>query len=73
VRGPGYHDLDLSGFKSFQPTDKIGLEFRAEAFNLFNQVQFGMPNMVLTSGQFGVISSQSNTPREIQAAMKILW
>jgi len=73
VRGPGTHDIDLSGFKDFKPTEHLTMQFRAEAFNLLNQVVFGLPNMNLTSGQFGVISSQSNTPREIQAALKILW
>ena len=73
VRAPGYHDIDFSAFKNFQPTERMTIEFRAEAFNLLNQVQFGKPNMALSSHQFGVISSQSNTPRQIQAALKILW
>ncbi len=73
VLAPGYHDIDFSAFKSFQPTRRVAIEFRAEAFNLLNQVQFGHPNMTLSSGQFGVISGQSNTPRQIQAAVKILW
>lgn len=73
VRGPGYHDIDFSGFKNFQPTEKINIQFRGEAFNLLNQVQFGLPNMTWSSGQFGAISSQANTPRQIQAALKILW
>ena len=73
VRAPGYHDIDFSGFKNFQPVEGLTLEFRAEAFNLFNQVQFGKPNMNFASQQFGVISSQANTPRQIQAALKILW
>ena len=73
VRAPGNHDIDFSAFKSFQPTEHITLQFRAETFNLLNQVVFGLPNMVLSSGQFGVISSQANTPRQIQAALKILF
>jgi hypothetical protein len=73
VRAPGNHDVDFSAFKSFQPTERITLQFRAESYNLLNQVVFGIPNMVLSSGQFGVISSQTNTPRQIQAALKILF
>jgi hypothetical protein len=73
VRAPGYHDLDFSMFKNFHPTERTNVQFRAESFNLFNQVQFGAPNMVLSSGQFGKITSQANTPREIQAAIKILF
>jgi hypothetical protein len=73
VRAPGNHDLDFSAFKSFQPTERVTLQFRAESYNLLNQVVFSNPNMVLSSGQFGVISGQANTPRQIQAALKILF
>jgi hypothetical protein len=73
VRAPGTHDIDFSLFKIFSATEKVNVQFRAEAFNLLNQVVFGNPNTVLTSGQFGVITTQSNTPREIQLALKILF
>lgn len=73
VRAPGTQNIDLSFFKNFHATERINVQFRAEAFNLLNQVVFGNPNMTLTSGQFGVISSQANTPREIQFALKILF
>ena len=73
VRAPSYHDIDFSGFKNFKPTEHITVQFRAEAFNILNQVVFGSPNMVLSSGNFGVITTQSNSPREIQAALKILF
>ena len=49
------------------------MQVRAEAFNLLNQVAFGAPNQVLSSGQFGVISSQSNAPRSLQFALKLLF
>jgi Carboxypeptidase regulatory-like domain/TonB-dependent Receptor Plug Domain/TonB dependent receptor len=73
VRGPGTHDVDFSLFKNFQATDRVKVEFRAEAFNLLNQVVFGSPNTTLSSGQFGVITSQSNTPRQIQLALKAVF
>jgi hypothetical protein len=73
VRGPGTHDVDFSLFKNFQATERVKVEFRAEAFNLLNQVVFGTPNMTLSSGQFGVITSQNNTPRQIQLALKAVF
>jgi hypothetical protein len=73
VRAPGTHDIDFSIFKNFKPANGVNVQFRAEAFNLLNQVVFGSPNMVLSSGQFGVITTQTNTPREIQFALKILF
>lgn len=73
VRAPGTHNLDFSVFKNFTAMEKVNVQFRAEAFNLLNQVVFSSPNMVFTSGQFGVITSQANTPREIQFALKVLF
>ena len=73
VRTPGMENIDFSLFKNFQVTEKLQAELRAEAFNLLNQVVFGAPNSVLTSGQFGVISNQANTPRELQFALKLLF
>ena len=73
VRAPGLHNLDFSLFKSFHLAERLRGELRGEAFNLLNQVVFGTPNSVLSSGQFGVISTQSNTPRSIQVALKLLF
>jgi hypothetical protein len=73
VRAPGMHNLDFSIFKSFHATSRVNVEFRAESYNLLNQVVFSAPNQVFSSPQFGVISSQANTPREIQFALKILF
>lgn len=73
VRGPGYHNIDFSMFKNFHPTERMRVQFRVEAFNLLNQVQFGLPNTVLSSGQFGKITTQANSPRQIQGALKILF
>ncbi len=73
VRAPGIDNFDLSLFKNFHPLENLTIQFHAEAFNAFNRVQFGAPNQVLSSGQFGVISSQANTPRQIQFALKLLF
>lgn len=73
VRAPGYHNLDFSLFKNVSITNRVNAEFRAEAFNLFNQVQFGFPNTFLSSQNFGVISYQANSPRQIQLAVKVLF
>ena len=73
VRNPSSQDLDISVFKMFRPVERLTAEFRAEAFNLLNQVVFGGPGTSINSNTLGVISSQSNTPRQIQFALKLLF
>ena len=59
--------------KSFQVSERFRLDFRAEAFNLLNRTVFGSPSTNLNSNSFGVITSQSNSPRQIQLALKLYW
>jgi len=73
LRSPGVRNWDLSIFKEFQPLEKATLQFRAEAFNAFNTVRFGSPNTTVTSNQFGQISTQANSPRQLQFGLKLLW
>jgi hypothetical protein len=73
VRAPGVRDLDFSLFKNFHIAERVSLQLRAESFNVVNRVQFGAPNTTLSSPQFGVISTQTNTPRQIQFGAKVLF
>ena len=64
---------NVSLAKSFYFTERKRLDVRAEAFNLFNRTRFGNPNVNLNAGTFGVISSQANTLRQMQVALKLYW
>src|SRR5438046_7466985 len=70
VRGPGVANFDFSLFKNFQPTERIGVQLRAEAFNLANRVRFGFPNQNLSSGQIGVITGQADVPARFSSACR---
>jgi len=75
VRAPGAHNWDFSLFKNFQLSERVNVQFRTEAFNLFNRVQFGFPDMNFGNlGRgFGQITSQANSPRQMQFALKVLF
>lgn len=71
IRGPINFDDNASVIKQFPIHDQMGLEFRAEAFNVLNKVDFGLPNATLNSSTFGQITSQYNLPRNVQVALKL--
>jgi hypothetical protein len=71
VRSHGIANYDFTLFKNTQLTERFGLQFRTEVFNMFNRVQFGYPGTALGNPQFGVISSQFNTPRLVQMALRL--
>ena len=75
VRRDGIGNLDTSLFKHFNVyrEGRVKLEFRAEFFNALNHPQFGAPGSSFGAGGFGVVSSQSNIPRQIQFGLKILF
>jgi outer membrane receptor protein involved in Fe transport len=54
TRGPGYQDLSLSVFRNFNFTERVKMEFRGEAFNAFNFVNFNEPNTTFMPNAQGV-------------------
>jgi hypothetical protein len=69
VRGPGFSRTDLSLFKNINVVGAHRLQFRVEAFNLFNQVRFGIPGATIGTANFGRITS-ADDGRIIQLAVK---
>jgi len=77
VRGPGLVSTDFSLFKNIRPTERVTLQLRVEAYNLFNYVQFPHPNtsFAVNSVTFGTITNlnQANTARQMQFTVKVLF
>ena len=73
LRGPGFHNLDLAMSRAFSVRELASAEFRAEAFNLLNTPQFGLPNATLGQSTTGVISSVVNPQRQIQLALRLAF
>ncbi len=70
---PRLDTTDFSLFKEVHPFRETAIQLRAEAFNAFNHVQFGSPNTSVSSTSFGRITTQANTPRQLQFAAKLLF
>jgi hypothetical protein len=78
--GPGLRTVDFSATKRIAITERVSLQFRAELFNLFNNVNFSTPNAVVftaagttPSPTAGVITATSSTSRQIQFGLKLLF
>ena len=71
IYGPAYADTDASILKDFTLPESFRLQFRAEAFNAFNQVNFSLPNTYANAGSaFGQIQSTvAGTGRQLQLAL----
>ena len=82
---PSMQRIDFSVFKTFPLSESIRLQFRFEAFNLFNMVSLGIPNATIQgwdsagkptqAGNFGKITGTNvhYTPRDLQFALKLLF
>jgi hypothetical protein len=78
LRGPGLETVDISLIKNTSLTERVGLQFRAEAFNALNHTNFGPPNSIVFSGtsispSAGLITTTATTSRQIQFGLKLLF
>lgn len=77
-RGPRASNLDFSMFKNFRISERVNVQFRAEAFNLSNTPAFSLPSANSTSltignPNFGLLTASSATGRQIQFALKVAF
>ncbi len=72
LRGPRAFNIDLGIVKNIGMTESSSVQFRAEAFNALNNVNFGMPDTTQSSGTFGQIFG-ANSGRILQLGLKVLF
>jgi hypothetical protein len=75
LRGPHFSNVDFGVAKRFQIRENIGLQFRADAFNVFNHTNFALPGVAATAdisdpSSFGVITGAA-APRVLQLALRL--
>ena len=70
--GPGQWNLDASLARLFAVNERSNLEFRVEAFNVFNHTRLGNPTTAMNSSLFGQINSAAD-PRIMQGALKFTF
>jgi len=72
IQGPGRHNWNSLLLNNIKAAEKINMQLRAEAFNVWNHVSFRDPNMNASSRDFGPISDAGH-PRLIQFAPKMTF
>jgi Carboxypeptidase regulatory-like domain len=83
-RGPGAWQIDMGLSKHIPVTERVGLQFRTEFFNIFNHPQYGLPLATFNGSGFGGIINNVNTntpispvgtgtPREIQFSLRVAF
>jgi hypothetical protein len=77
LRGPGVWQLDMALAKRFPIKEQLQVEFRAEAFNVFNRAMYANPDGLISASDFGRIYLPLNTtpvglgtPRQMQFMLK---
>jgi len=75
LRGPHYSNFDIGLLKHFPITEGVRIEFRVDAYNVFNHTNLELPGAAGTAditspSSFGVISSDYG-PRVLQMAFRI--
>ena len=77
LTGPSFVNTDLSLVKNTKLTERMNLQFRAEAFDVLNHPNFGNPNLNAQSSTFGRITSTRfptgdfGSARQLQLSLKV--
>ena len=75
LRSSHVDNVDFSVLKNFIVTESASVQFRAEAFNVFNIINYGVPDSNISDGPgaTGVITQSALPPRELQFALKVIF
>jgi len=71
LSGDGAFNLGFGLMKAFHLTERLRLQFRAEAFNLTNTPTLSDPNSNIESPDFATSRGTTSTPRQMQFALRL--
>jgi len=74
LTGPGFQNMDLTVQRQIRFAAGVGVTLRWDIFNVFNTVNFGLPNRdVSSAATLGTISSLASDPRTMQIAVSVTF
>ena len=72
LRGLPYWNMDLSVRKNIRITERVSTEVQFLFLNVLNHMQFSDPTLnAFSQGSWGVLSSQGNTPRQMEFGLRL--
>jgi Carboxypeptidase regulatory-like domain len=72
LRGPTFKDVDLAISRDFALKERLRLQLRADAYNVFNMVSLNPPGATVGTSTFGVITSAS-AMRQLQLGLRLTF
>ena len=79
LTAPGFEDIDFAVSKTTAIKERVSLQFRAEAFNLFNHPNFAQPSNNFAAANYGQILATRTargdlgSSRQLQLGMKLIF
>jgi hypothetical protein len=77
IVGPGTKVISMSLFKSVRIKESAQFQIGAQAANLFNHVNYALPNATFNTAAFGTISNvqaaEGAGPRQIQITARVTF
>jgi hypothetical protein len=71
VYGPHFFNTDLSVMKSFPIHEAVSIQFRMDAYNVFNYISFGSPSGVDGTISNGPGKDGTANPRQLQLSLRV--
>ncbi len=74
ITNPSTYNIDMNLRRDFAIMERVKLTFQADAFNIFNFVNFSPPSTNINSSSFGKITSQAAPgPRVLQLSARVTF
>jgi hypothetical protein len=73
IYNPGFNNVNLGLFKKFPVNERVGFQFRAEAFNAFNHPNWGGVSTDPTSSSFGKVTGKTGDVRNLQLSLRFYY
>lgn len=73
IHNPGFQNWNVGLYKKFPINERVGFQFRAEAFNAFNHPNWGSANFDPTNAAFGKITGKTDDVRNLQLSLRLYF